>query len=299
MRKYINALTEGQTPASVEIEEDAPKSSDKFMRVKRVMDAIQSEDPSTEDGVARLMEKINYLCDAMLEWAERRTRKGDHATALMVKKAVADARAMFPRDGDVERTMANPNIKRNCRDAVIGLRSAMSNAGIVVEGEERLDELFGFSKKDKAEKYINGLKLRLKEILDINEYLKRVKAIDEFCVDVLSSGKEHFRLLNTSAEYWLFKALKCKSKVSMEFITGTFYVENFYQNGDRFLVYRTIWAAEYIAGPITYDNDKTYNAEHEERRKAGKPVPNRFEKAWKVYTSGQSRGYTWVWFTSK
>lgn len=122
------------TVTECNLEEGAPRIANKFLRVNTEMHKISNlPTPKTEDDVARLMGRINDLCDAVLEYAERRANDGNHGLALELRHAVMNARAIFPPDGEVERALQNPHTMTNVRQAIRELRAAIGEAGVVVE----------------------------------------------------------------------------------------------------------------------------------------------------------------------
>lgn len=128
MRNFINIVN--NSVESAKTLNEGVEAPNKFIRLQSVIDRIALADPSTEDGATTLLQRLNYLCDAVTEFCDR---GGDSESCQAIRKAVGEAKTMFPKDGDIEGVMSNPHTKRNIADGIALIRSALKSYGVMVE----------------------------------------------------------------------------------------------------------------------------------------------------------------------
>jgi hypothetical protein len=137
MRKLIDLITEASehTPP--------PSKGPQRIRVSRALEAINSADFKTEAGANQVLKALSHLCDSILAWVENRGE-----VALAARKAVGEAKTMFPRDS--QHLISNPSSVRNIRDGLALIRKSLKKYDVVLETQQR-DPIDWYERRDELQ----------------------------------------------------------------------------------------------------------------------------------------------------
>lgn len=134
MRKYIDIInaTLNESTSAQRHAETGEQLQPRFLRINNVMNRVADGDVSTEESTTRLLQNLNYLCDAIREFGSRHGGE----VQRRIDDAIIHLHAFLPRDGDIEGAMSNPQTLRNIRDGMRFLRTQLRADGFIIESVE-------------------------------------------------------------------------------------------------------------------------------------------------------------------